>query len=124
VAHQIAMLRRVNESEHNFYYDGHHALSLKYKMVIVVDDLLQSSEVMLACVREIKKQMPLKIIAAVPIVRAAAARLISAEVDELLFLRMENDIEPVKNYFNDSKRIDRTQVKSLLRKFAHKAVTN
>jgi putative phosphoribosyl transferase len=114
VAHQIAMLKKVNASEYSFYYDGHRPLPLKYKTVIVVDDLLRSSEAMLASIREIKKQTPLKIIAAIPIVSAGAARQISAEVDDLLFLRMENEIGPATNYFHDSRKIDRNDVKRLL----------
>lgn len=120
VAHQIALLKRVNASAQEFFYEGHDRPTIKYKNVILVDDLLKYSEVMLACVREIKKQQPLKIIAAVPIVCAAAARVISAEVDDLLFLRMENEIGAAENYFADVKGIDRYDVRFLLHYFKTK----
>lgn len=114
VAHQIAMLKIANMAEQSFYHENNPQLPLKYKTVIIVDDLLKSSEVMLACINEIKKQKPLRIIVAVPIVSAEAARIVSAEVDDTIFLRMEQEVGHARNYFANYTRIDKDQVKKLL----------
>ena len=60
IAHQIAILKNANSAENNFYYANNPNLSLKDKIVIITDDLLKSSEVMMACVREAKKYQPSK----------------------------------------------------------------
>jgi predicted phosphoribosyltransferase len=114
VARQILSLKNANSIEHQFYHDGFSQQSLKYKTVILVDDLLRSSEVMLACVHEIKKQKPMKIVVAVPVVSAEAARIVGNEVDDTIFLRMEQEIGEAKHNFKNYHRIDRDQVKRLL----------
>lgn len=114
VARQIVSLKNANSSEHKFYHENNSQQILKYKTVILVDDLLKSSEVMLACIREIKRQNPLKIVVAVPVVSAEAARTVSAEVDETVFLRMELEVGHARHYFANYNRIDRDQVKRLL----------
>jgi predicted phosphoribosyltransferase len=114
IAHQLAMLKSANSFEYKFYHEANSPLPLTYKTVILVDDLMKSGETLLACIREIKNQKPLKIIVAVPVVSAEAARIISAEVDDLLFLKMETNIHSLKDYYGDFKSIDKEKVKELL----------
>ncbi|MBI1767186.1 MAG: hypothetical protein HYR67_02285 [Bacteroidetes bacterium] len=114
VAHQIAFSKNANLFEYNFYHRDRPPLPFKYKTLIVVDDLLISGETMLACLQEIKKQNPLKIIVAVPIVSAKAAQMVRAEVDDMLFLKMEPEVGSAKEYFIEWERIDRNKVKKLL----------
>lgn len=114
IAHQIVLSKNANLFEYNFYHKDCAPLPLKYKTVIVVDDLLISGETMLVCLQEIKKQNPLKIIVAVPIVSAKAAQMVRAEVDDLLFLKMEAEVGSAKEYFSEWERLDRTKVKKLL----------
>jgi predicted phosphoribosyltransferase len=114
IAHQVALLKHANLFEYNFYHDRNLPISLRYKTVIVVDDMLRSGETILVCLHEIRKQKPLKIIVAVPIVGAEAARMVSAEVDDTVFLKMEHEVAPTKNYFMDYHKMDKHQVKGLL----------
>lgn len=116
VARQIASLKNANSNEQKFYHANSTQQTLKYKTVILVDDLLKSSEVMLACIHEVKKQKPLKIVVAVPVVSAEAARIVGAEVDNMLFLRMEQEIGHAKQYFVNYNRITKDEVKNLLDK--------
>jgi len=114
IAHQIATLKTINSEEQDFYHENNSRLPLRYKTVILVDDILKSSEVMLACIHEIKKQKPLKIIVAVPVVDAEAARIVSAEVEETVFIKIEQEVGHAKQYFIDYGRINKDQVKKLL----------
>ena len=114
VAHQIASLKNNNSIEQQFYHSDNSQQELKYKTVILADDLLHSSEVMLACIHEIKKQKPLKLVVAVPVANAEAARIVRAEVDDAVFLRIEKEVGPAKRYFTNYQKIDRDQVKKLL----------
>lgn len=121
IAHQIAMLRNVVRYEQNRYYGGRQPASVRYKTVIMVDDILESSDALLACVHEIKKQQPLKLIVAAPVVSVEAARTLRGEVDHIIFLRMEHTITSGKDYFIHLPEVTEEKVKQLLestRKFS------
>jgi putative phosphoribosyl transferase len=90
-------------------------VSLRHKTVILVDDVLKSSDTMMACLSGIKKQDPLKVIVAVPFVSAEAARTIGAEADDLVFLELKHSIESASDYFIDFPKIDKEEVKEMIR---------
>lgn len=115
IYHQVALLKNVLQQEYSFYYGENELASLLYKTVIVVDDVLAHSDTMLACLKEIKKQQPLKLIVAVPVVSAEAARIVQAEVDNIIFLKMVPEVRSGKYYFADFPKIDNDKVKELLR---------
>jgi putative phosphoribosyl transferase len=114
IAHQIALLRSAVSYKQALYYKNTSPGSLKYKTVILVDDILQSSEMITVCLREIKREKPLKIIVAVPVVSAEAARVAAAESDGIEFLRIEATLDSGDHYFSDFKKIDDSRVNILL----------
>ncbi len=114
IYHQIELIRSALRYEHHQYYGSSYPSSFLYKTVIVVDDVLHSSDSILACVRGIRKQRPLKIVVAVPVVAAEAARTVQAEVDEFIFLQMESVINSGKDYYENFPNVDARQVKELL----------
>lgn len=113
IAHQVNQIKRANGSINNFYHTTSRPLTFKYKTVIVVDDLLKSSCALMACLLEIKKQMPMKIVVAIPVVSVKAANEIKAEVDDLVFIKMERDIGTSRNYFSDWQRLDQSSARKL-----------
>lgn len=115
IAHQIAMLRNVVRFEQKRYYGDRQPGSVRYKTVILVDDILETSDAILACVHEIKKQQPLKLIIAAPVVSGEAARTLRSEVDHIIFLRMERSITSGKDYFIHFPEITEGKVEQLLR---------
>lgn len=115
VAHQLAMLRHVVRYEHSRYYIGREPDSVRYKTVILVNDILGSGDAVLACVHEIKKQQPLKLIIAAPVISAEAARTLRSEVDRVIFLRMERFVNAGKDYFIHFPEITEEKVKQLLK---------
>ncbi|HEY0744657.1 MAG TPA: phosphoribosyltransferase family protein [Chryseosolibacter sp.] len=114
VYHQILLLRNAMAAERKKYYGSIKPQSLRYRTVILVDDMLSTSDTILACLRDIKKQNPLKVVVAVPIVAAEAARVVSAEADDLKFIKMESVLDPSHEYFADYPRVDDKKVKQLL----------
>ena len=58
------------------------------KTVILVDDGLASGYTMLAAIKSIRKQRPMRIIVAVPTAPFSSARLVSQHVDKLICLNM------------------------------------
>lgn len=113
IYHQMALLRHAINYQQSFYYEDTEPASFKYKTVILVDDTLIVSDTMIACLREIRKQNPLKIIVAVPVVNTEAARMINEEADDFIFLRMRNDRDGLKNYYADFPAISDDDVREL-----------
>lgn len=116
IYHQMALLRHAINYQRSFYYEDAEPVSLRYKTVILVDDTLITSDTMIACLREIRKQNPLKIIVAVPVVNTEAARVINEEADDFVFLRMRNDREGLKDHYADFPVIGDEEVRELFKK--------
>jgi predicted phosphoribosyltransferase len=114
VFHQIALIRGVFRYERKLYYGDNNPPSVQYKTVIVVVDVLKSSDALLACLREIKKQQPLKVIVAVPVAAAEAARVVRSEVDDIVFLQLEPSISSARMFFMEFPKVDENRVKELL----------
>lgn len=113
---QTRRLRKEIETEREFYYGRNPEINFEYKTVILVDDVLATPDTLLACIKEIRKQLPLKLIVAIPLVQAEAARIIRSESDELVFLRMQQFIGSPLDYFNEFPVVEQHDVKDLLRK--------
>lgn len=116
IYHQMALLRHAISHQQRIYYEDFEAIKLQYKTVILVDDILRSSDTMLACLREIRKQNPLNVIVAVPVVNTEAARLIREEADDLVFLRMENTKDTLHHYYADFPVISDEEVREIFQK--------
>lgn len=114
IYHQIALLRNSILHANKRYYGEDKPVSFRYRPVILVDDVLVSSDTMMACLRGIRKQHPLKIIVAVPVVVAEAARIVRAEADEFVFLKMDPFVGRPQEYFVDFPKVDKLTVKELL----------
>jgi putative phosphoribosyl transferase len=117
ISHQIALLRASLHSEWQKYYSNNPQVPLRYKTVIVVDDIVRSGNSMVACLKSIMKQTPLKIIVAIPIVSAEAARKIGEIADEVIFVQMKHDVQSAKDFYVEYPAVDEHEVKALLQSF-------
>ena len=106
ISHQIALLRDALKHDKHRYCSDEVSTSFLHKTVILVDDVLLSGDAILACIRSLRKQIPLKIVVAVPIVSAEAARIVSAETDDIVFLQMETVDRSLHDYFSDVSEVD------------------
>lgn len=89
IYHQIILLQHTLRADCDYYRTGRKAMNLTGKTVILVDDLMQSGDTLRACIKSIKKQNPLKIIAAVLVTSPEAAIQVSAEADDFISLRID-----------------------------------
>ncbi|HEX8040690.1 MAG TPA: phosphoribosyltransferase family protein [Chryseosolibacter sp.] len=112
ISHQVALHRAALRSDHDFYNGDTQATALRGKTVILVDDILKSGESVIACLRSIQKQKPLKVVLAIPVVSVEAAYVVGA-MAELVFLRMEPAIRSGKDHYVDFPDIDDNRVKQL-----------
>ena len=121
IYHQQVLLQNAIRYEQNFYYDDLPTETLLYKTIILVDDLLMNSDTMLACLRSLRKQRPLKIVVAVPIVAAEAALAIRSEADDMVFIKMQTRINLANDFFTEFPKVDRERVRELLLKSKRKS---
>jgi putative phosphoribosyl transferase len=114
ISHQISLLQHEIKSDHDYYYGKSGQHELRYKTVILADDVLATGHTMLVCLESIRKHKPLKVIIAAPIVSAEAARTISGQSDNFVFLKMTPTIANGNDYFMDFHKINKDEVRELL----------
>lgn len=110
ISHQIALLKNALKHDRHRYSSDEVSTSFFYKTVILVDDVLLSGDALLAGIRGLRKQMPLKIVVAIPVVSAEAARIVRGEADAIVFLRMDNGTGSPDDYFSDFSEVDPCEV--------------
>ena len=114
IYHQIAMLRSAIQSDYKQFNGVSTWNSLRDKVVILVDDVVGSSDSIMACLRGIRKLEPARIIVAAPVITPEAARSLSMHCDDVLFLYTDPVISSGHDYFGDFRRIGHDEVRKLL----------
>jgi len=114
IYHQIMLSRIGIEREFNFYYANLPRPSFAGKTVIVVDDVLEESVSVLACLRGIRKLEPAKLIVAVPMVKSEALKQVAEEADDTVFLRSDASAESLRSLYRDVPAIKEDEVRALL----------
>lgn len=116
IHHQIVLARNSIIHETEMYNGSRKRADLRYRPVILVDDVLAVSDTMIACLRSVRKQNPLKIVVAVAVASAEAAYVVSTQADEVQYLGIKLPSIPARKYFVDFPRVDERRVKELLEK--------
>jgi putative phosphoribosyl transferase len=114
IYHQLVMLRHSMSNELSFYYGTSAPRSLKGKIVVLADDIMKSGDSMMVSIRNIRRQEPARIIAAVPIVTELAMRSLRDEVDEFLFLRTGYGLHTGHDVYEEFPRVHSDEVKDIL----------
>ena len=114
IYHQIQLLQHVIKGQSNKYNDGHTPRSFKGRTIILADDLLITGDTMLATLKTIRKQVPEKIIAAVPNVTPEATRSIAPEIDEIIYLTIEPNNPDTENLYAEFPEVNDEEVIALL----------
>lgn len=111
---QTVRLRNEIDFENRFYYGDNVVRDFRYKTVILVTDMLSSADAILACIEGVRKHKPLKIIVAVPLVEAEAARVVNALCDEFIFLKMQSREFRPADFYEKLESVDDWKVRELL----------
>ncbi len=114
IHHQIVLARNIIIHETEMFNGGRQRADVRSRPVILVDDVLIFSDTMMACLRSLRKQNPLKIVVAVAVASAEAAHMVSLQADEVQYLRLEGSPSPAREYFVDFTRVDERKVRNLL----------
>lgn len=94
IQHTINKLRTSLRRREKRYRSSTEALDPKGKTVIIVDDWLRTGDTILACLRHIRKQDPEQVIVATPILTSDAHKAVGKEVDDLIFLVLDDTPRP------------------------------
>ncbi|HEY5919484.1 MAG TPA: phosphoribosyltransferase family protein [Chryseolinea sp.] len=114
IYHQIQLLQHVIKGQSNRYNKGHIQPSFKDRTIILADDLLITGDTMLATLKTIRKQVPEKIIVAVPNVTPEAIRSIAPEIDEIIYLTIEPNDPVTENLYAEFPEVSDEEVMTLL----------
>jgi putative phosphoribosyl transferase len=82
--------------------------------VILVDDGLATGATMLAAVRSVRDQQPLRIIVAVPIASPSACEDIREEVDQMICVAAPEPFLAVGSWYDNFSQTSDAEVRSLL----------
>lgn len=117
IQHTINRLRTSLRRRQKRYQRTIALQNLRGKTVIIVDDWLRTGDTILACIRHIRKQQPEQIIVATPILTSQAHKAVDKEVDEVVFLVLDDTPPPYTHMYFP--RVTEEQVIDLL--WHHKA---
>lgn len=120
---QTLRLRNEIRFERDFYYGNDRGAEIEYKTVILVDDLLTSADSLMACIRDIRNQKPLRIVVAVPFATTEAARIVQAEVDDFICLKLKQSIVSAEEFYEDFGPVNDWSVRRLFQKAKGKLVS-
>ncbi len=107
---------REAKRRHDFYLIGREPIKAKGKIAIIVDDGIATGWTMLAAVKQVKSQIPRKIIVAVPVASSEAVERLKKEADEVVVLEPpETFLDAVGAYYSDFHQVsDEEVLKTLL----------
>ena len=114
ICHQVALLQHNLRTQLRFYYQDRKPLDLNGRVVILVDDRLETDSQMLACLRSIRNQRPEKIIVAVPVANSRAAQEVEREADDFVCLLMPARVEAAEAFYEYLPEVTDDEVKVLL----------
>ncbi len=119
---EVEIKRREAESRRALYFNGRRRISASGKVAIIVDDGVATGLTLRAGIEEVKKDNPLKIIVAVPIVPKSTAAHLKQIVDEFVSLITPSDAEflgAVGSYYENFQQVSDTQVIRILDEHTH-----
>jgi putative phosphoribosyl transferase len=97
------------------YPDVYSPISSRFqdRIVILVDDCLESNDEVLGCLRTVRKQRPKEIVVAVPVVSHDAAQGVTQEADSVVFIHVVSD-DSIKSSYLDFDTITDEEVRGLM----------
>ena len=100
------------------YYGDHIPLSLKDKILVIVDDGIATGNTMLSIIKMLHDEKPKKIIVAIPVAPPDSIRKLEASpyIDEVICLLVPNNFRAVGQFYQNFDQVDDTEVKQLLNK--------
>jgi putative phosphoribosyl transferase len=109
IYHQTILLQQTLKNQSAYFRGDKKIIALGGRTVILVDDVIQSGDTIMACLRSLKRQKADRIILATAIATPEIAELFSNEVDEFVALQTEK-----KNLHNIFPPVTDQEVRNIL----------
>jgi len=116
ICHQVATLQNGLKAKSRFYSQDRKRMDLNGKVVILVDDRLETESQMLACLRSIRNQTPEKVVIAVPVATSSRAKEVVGEADDFICLLLPSRVEAAETFYEYLPPVTDDEVKYFLLK--------
>lgn len=107
--------RRLQEMQKKFMGDAEPE-NLQGKTIVIIDDGVATGNTLLATIRLLRNEKPLKVVVAVPVISKSAARKIRIEADELITVFIPETFYGVGAFYDDFTQVSDEEVMDYLKK--------
>lgn len=114
IAQQITQIRKLLQERAEQYRGAKPPVSLKDKIVIVVDDGVATGNTLMATILLIKQDRPQKIIIALPVAPPATLERLRREVDDVICLQSPENFMSVGRFYENFDQVDDQEAIRLL----------
>lgn len=114
IAHQVQEIRELLHERALRYRQGKEPLSIKDKIVIVVDDGVATGSTLTATLMLIKQEDPKKIIVALPVAPPEALKRLQLHADELICVKVPDLFFGVGQFYQNFSQVDDEEAIRLL----------
>lgn len=115
---ETEQVRALLKQRHQLYYGEKKPMSLKDKIVVLVDDGIATGNTIISCIQLIQLQKPSKIVVALPVAPNSALRKIRemSEVNEVICLSAPVNFQAVGQFYEEFDQVIDQEVVALLKK--------
>jgi predicted phosphoribosyltransferase len=116
VEQEVRAVRSRLKEMQNKYHGSSEPVSLKDKIVIVIDDGIATGNTLLGTIHLLNRSKPSKIVIAVPVASQSAVRKLSEQADEMIALMTPKDFYGVGQFYENFEHVSDEEVVSYLKK--------
>ncbi|MDO9037400.1 MAG: phosphoribosyltransferase family protein [Lutibacter sp.] len=115
---ETEQVRALLKQRHQLYYGEKKPMSLKDKIVVLVDDGIATGNTIISCIQLIQLQKPSKMVVALPVSPNSALRKIREmpEVNEVICLSAPVNFQAVGQFYEEFDQVNDQEVVALLKK--------
>lgn len=116
IYHQIRVIKNELKNQFRIFCGDHKPLSLRNRVVILVDDFVDSGDTLVVCLKSIRKQEPEKIIVALALSSRTGITQIVPHTDEIIALDIIDDPFMLEEAKQNFPRVTDDEVRDLFAK--------
>lgn len=115
---ETEQVRALLKQRHQLYYGENKPLSLKDKIVILVDDGIATGNTIISCIQLLQLQKPSKIVVALPVAPNSSLRKIREipEVNKVICLSAPVNFQAVGQFYEEFDQVNDHEVVEILKK--------
>lgn len=116
IQQEVANIRKTMKEKLQLFMGDRKPTDLKGKIVILVDDGLATGNTMLACIEQVRKSHPTKVVVAVPVASDSAFVLLQDKADEMVCPYTTDDFYAVGQFYEKFDQVSDETCTELLKK--------